>query len=225
MVEISSAFRLSSLAVELLRDAPWENYVALGDSITAGFGDPVPGYPDGGFATMLTEALRAVRPDLRHSNLAREHLIARRIRKRQLGRALALEPDLVTVFAGANDVLDPGFDPRAIESELETMIATLAASGATVATFTMFDLHPAGLVPADVPRIYPERFEALAALTRAVAQRHDVVFVDFARHPVSADRRIYSTDLRHANMRGHAVIAEHLLRALARRVSAAAAAR
>jgi hypothetical protein len=55
----------------------------------------------------------------------------------------------------------------------------------------------------------------------AGAARHGPLLVDLERHPASADAGIFSSDFRHANTRGHAIVASltvaRLGRELARR--------
>jgi lysophospholipase L1-like esterase len=70
------------------------------------------------------------------------------------------------------------------------------------------------VTPPEVTEILSPRFDALCEVIRTVAARHEVYLVDFAAHPVSRDQRIYSSDLQHANMRGHAIAAEMILEGL-----------
>ena len=75
-------------------------YVALGDSFTAGRGSA-----DGErWADQLAARLRRDSPELDYRNLAVDGATSAEVLE-QLPAALALEPDLVTVICGANDVL------------------------------------------------------------------------------------------------------------------------
>ncbi|MFJ8129420.1 SGNH/GDSL hydrolase family protein [Streptomyces hydrogenans] len=49
-------------AAELLRDLPWNRLAVLGDSVTAGVRDPLPGDRARSFADRFTDALAATRP-------------------------------------------------------------------------------------------------------------------------------------------------------------------
>src|SRR5512134_3609654 len=88
----------------------FERYVALGDSSTEGLadGDPERGYR--GWSRRLAERISAAQGGLLYANLAARGLTTREIRERQLPRALALRPDLATLFSGTNDVLALRFD-------------------------------------------------------------------------------------------------------------------
>jgi lysophospholipase L1-like esterase len=115
----------------------FRRYVAIGDSTTEGLDDP---YPDGtgyrGWADRLAGRLAELEPDLAYANLAIRGRLAAQVHAEQLEPALAWRPDLVTVVAGLNDALRRGFDLDATAGHLETMLARLRETGATVLTFT-----------------------------------------------------------------------------------------
>ena len=75
-------------------------YVAIGDSFTAGTGSP----PGEAWPDRLASALRLRNPSLAFRNLAVEGATSAEVID-QLGEAIELEPDLVTLVCGANDVL------------------------------------------------------------------------------------------------------------------------
>ncbi|HEV3002398.1 MAG TPA: SGNH/GDSL hydrolase family protein [Solirubrobacteraceae bacterium] len=205
-----------AVARERFAGVPWSRYVAIGDSVTEGaLGDPYPGYPDAGWAQMTADALRAVRPELEFHNLGERYLTTRQIRERQLDRALELRPDLVTIVGGGNDMLTDRFDPEGVEEDLEAMVAAAAGAGATVFTCTMFNIFSAGVMNDELVALLRPRYERLNEGVRAVAARHDVVFLDFARDPRTLDPDLYSADLQHANRRGHALTAELIVASLA----------
>jgi lysophospholipase L1-like esterase len=203
---------------------PWRRYVAMGDSITEGLGDPVPGYPTVSWAQSVADALATVRPDFEFVNLARRDLTTAEIRSTQLEQALELEPDLVSLIAGGNDLIVEEFDPLPVERELEATIAALAETDATVVTGTMFNITAAGLLPRELNDGLRERLRALSQVVRRVARRYAVLLVDFWSHPASADPGIYSADLQHANMRGHAIAADVVLHRLAEHAAGMSAA-
>ncbi|MDL4820619.1 SGNH/GDSL hydrolase family protein [Actinomadura opuntiae] len=185
-------------------------YVAVGDSQTEGLndGDERRGYR--GWADRLAELLAADEPDFRYANLAVRGRLAARVRAEQTEAALALEPDLVTVMAGMNDLVRPGFDAGAVAAELEAMLSAFAASGARVVTFTFPDVaRIAPLVRHLRPRVvdFNERI-------REAAGRHGAAVVDTFPHPVTTDPRLWSTDRIHASPLGHARIAAATAHAL-----------
>ena len=164
---------------------------------------------------MVGSVLSGLKPDFHFVNYGQRYLTTREIRQRQLEKALDYQPDLVTVVAGGNDLLLEGFDPRLTEAEFEPMVEALTRTGATVLTFTMFDIFSSGAMPPELTEMLGDRFVALNEVVRSVAERHSLLIVDLTSHPASQDPSIYSKDLQHANMKGHAVAAELVLDRLA----------
>jgi lysophospholipase L1-like esterase len=184
-------------------DRRFARYVALGDSQTEGLndGDELTGYR--GWADRLAEHLARLDPELRYANLAVRGRRTKEIRAEQLGPALALEPDLVTVLAGMNDLLRPRFDASEVADDLDARFAALTSAGATVATIAFPDLSL--LMP--IARRLRPRVAALNAGIRTAAARHGVVVIEAGDHPVTVDARVWSPDRLHANAEGHARIA------------------
>ncbi|MCD9874695.1 SGNH/GDSL hydrolase family protein [Streptomyces guryensis] len=182
---------------------PYLRYVAIGDSLTEGIGDPGPAGGHRGWADRFAEILAQAQPGLTYANLAVRGKTSTQIRADQLGPALALQPDLVTVTAGMNDVVRPRYDPEAVAANIEETFARLTASGARVATMTFPDL---GKVSPVARRVRP-RIVELNARLRSLAARHGVAVLDVFPHPFTADPRLWSDDRLHASPVGHARIA------------------
>ncbi len=193
-----------------MRPGPYIRYVAIGDSTTEGLEDPLPIGRYRGWADRLAERLAELDPALEYANLAVRGRLAGQVREQQLGPAVALEPDLASVVAGLNDVLRPGFDVDRVAGEIEEMQAALGAAGATVLTFTMAD--PTPVIP--ITRPLRGRLLAFNEALREAAGRTGAVLIDFARHPVTSDPRLWSADRLHANPAGHERIAAAAAHAL-----------
>ena len=206
-----------------LRRAPWRRYVAIGDSLTEGLGDAVEGYPDMSWAEAPAQAFKRLHPDFTFLNLGKRYLTARQVRETQIQPALDFEPDLATVLAGGNDLGDP-FDPEGIERELDTMVADLIDTGATVSTFSMPDVVRCGRYPKQMAEVLGPRIAVHREISVRIAERYDTVFFDYFNHPMSADPSVVSDDLLHPNMRGHAIVADLVLQGLASLVPASTAA-
>lgn len=191
-------------AAELLRDLPWNRLAVLGDSVTAGVMDPLPGYRERSFADRLVDALAATRPGFAAVNLAEPHRLLDEIREQQLVPALEFEPDVVLVSAGGNNAFRD-FAPETLRAELAALLTPLAESGATVVTVGLFDLARSGLVPPEHAAGMARRFDELDRVTAALSRELGGVHVDTHHHPLSADPALYATDRVHANARGHAV--------------------
>ena len=193
------------------RVAPrFERYVAIGDSSTEGLKDPDGAGGYRGWSQRLAERIARTQGGLLYANLAVRGRRTRQVRDEQLAPALAMRPDLASVFAGTNDVVARNFDPGAVSRDSALMMRELVGIGATVLTFTLPDLTP--IMP--LARAIAPRVLALNAGLRAAAESSGAILVDFAAHPIATDPRLWDADRIHANSAGHARIAEALAAAL-----------
>ena len=184
-------------------------YVALGDSFTEGLGDP---YPDGGFrgwADRVAEVLAEQASDFAYANLAVRGKLMRQILDEQVDRAVALEPDLITISAGGNDVIRPGTDPDHIARLLDDAVRRLAATAATVVVFTGVDVGWSGTFKAIRGKvaIYNED-------VHAVALRYGCLVADQWSLKEIHDHRMWSIDRLHMSPLGHQAVARMVLRTL-----------
>lgn len=188
-------------------------YVALGDSFTEGVGDVDPTRPNGvrGWADRVAEQLTLRFPRTTYANLAIRGRTMAPILDEQIEPALALEPTLVSLYGGGNDILRPNVDVDELMVGYEDAIARLRSSGAHVLTFTAFDAKNFyGVFKGTRGRaaIYNE-------ILREIAERHGVILVDFWRMSKEfSDARYWSVDRLHMNRRGHQKLAGKVLEAL-----------
>jgi lysophospholipase L1-like esterase len=186
-------------------------YVALGDSSTEGIDDPDGAGGYRGWSQRLAERIHTAQGGgLHYANLAVRGLTTAEVRERQLAAALAMRPDLATVFCGTNDVTGLRFDAEKVAADIEHMQQALVAGGATVLSFTLPDLTP--LMP--LARLIAPRIAALNRALAGASLKTGAILVDFAACPVATDRRLWSEDRIHANSAGHARIADALAHAL-----------
>ena len=186
---------------------PWKRFVALGDSLTEGVGDPQPGGGLRGWADRLAEALAAVDGDFSYTNLARRGLLTEEVRRLQLEAALALRPDLASSLSGMNDLLEPGFDPARYERELEAIVGPLRESGAVVLTATFPDVTMFSPLPARFLTGIRTRLRAASEAVRSVSVRHGALCLDAERLPEARQRQVMSVDRLHPSPRGHVLLA------------------
>jgi lysophospholipase L1-like esterase len=184
-------------------------YVALGDSFTAGL---VPGE-----TRWADEVARALGPDTRYENLAWVGATSADVEHKQLDRALELDPDVVTIVCGANDVLESVRpDPDEYAQRLARMFARLRreAPQADIVTATYPDISRfLDLRPRTRARVQKGmgRFNAAC---RAVARNHGIPLLDGYDHPAASDRDTYAADGFHPSEEGHRRAAVEFLRAL-----------
>lgn len=188
----------------------FERYVAIGDSSTEGLEDPDGRGGYRGWANRLAERIAAAQGGLLYANLGVRGKRTEEIHAEQLAPALALRPDLVTLFSGTNDVVRRRFDLARVATDLEAMQRALIGTGATLLTFTLPDVS--AVLP--LARPVAHRLHALNDEVRAISARTGAVLVDFAAHAVTHDPRLWCDDRLHANAAGHARIAHALAHAL-----------
>lgn len=191
----------------------FHRYVALGDSFTEGVGDPDPSRPNGlrGWADRVAEVL-AAQPgaeDFGYANLAIRGRKLRPIIDEQVEPALALGPDLVSIHAGANDVLRPKVDIDALATAYDEAIGRLTASGARVVMFTIFDPGGSGIYKA-----LRGRMAIFNEWAREISDRHGATLVDMWRMRDVDVAEVMDTDRMHLNAVGHQHIALAVLEAL-----------
>lgn len=187
---------------------PYRRFVALGDSFTEGVGDPAADLPHGvrGWADRVAAQVAVTAPDLGYANLAIRGRKLGPIIAEQLEPALALEPDVVTIYAGANDILRPRVDVDGLGEQLDGAVARLRATGARVLVWTPFD--PGGSA---TYRLLRGRFALYAELVRETAARHGADVVDFWRLKEYRDWRYWDADRMHMGPAGHQRMAIEVL--------------
>src|SRR5258708_32189966 len=101
-------------------------FVALGDSITLGIGDPLPSGSWRGWAALLAASV----PGAELHNLAVSGALTRDVEREQLPRALELRPDVPSGVGGGNDTLRPRFDVSAVAAPRAPRVGPRRAPGA-----------------------------------------------------------------------------------------------
>ncbi len=179
--------------------------LALGDSLTAGYGLA----KSDGFTEQLEKALHAEGLEIRVINAGVSGDTSAGGRAR-LDWALADKPDAVLLELGANDGLR-GIEPRVTRDNLEAILAKFAGLKLPVLFAGM--RAPPNLGP-EYGREYDSVFTDLAA-------RHDVVFYPFFLDGVAGKPELNQRDGIHPTPEGVAVMVERILpsvRALLKRV-------
>jgi lysophospholipase L1-like esterase len=178
------------------------SFVALGDSFTEGLDDLRPGQSGyRGWADRLAENMASHRPGLRYANLAVRGKVLRQVADEQVGAAIAMAPDLVSLAAGGNDMLRVRADPDALAQTFDEMVRTLLMAGCQVLIFTGFDPR------FPVLRLIRGKVAAYNMHLRAIADRHGCHVVDLWAMPVLRDPRSWSADRLHLTPDAHRRVA------------------
>lgn len=175
-------------------------YVALGDSFSEGVGDPDPSRPNGlrGWADRVAEQLAGHDPEFTYANLAIRGRKLSGVLDEQIDPAIAMSPDLVTIYAGGNDILRPKVNIDALVAAYDAGLSRLAATGAHLVVWTAHDPSASKLFAA-----LRGRFAIYNELVREMAASHDATLVDFWRLHDYRDWRYWGEDRLHMNSAGH----------------------
>ena len=186
----------------------WSNFVALGDSLTAGKGDAAPDGRPVGWAQRLADVL-SVRTAVRCAltNLAEDRATVGSVLAEQLPKAAPAEPDLVSVTVGMNDIRARGFDEMTFKSELGQLLEGLAATKAKVLTCTLPNIAAIMPLPPELTEIARERMRMASDIIREQAESYGAVCLDAWSLPGLTDPELYSPDRMHPNGKGHQFIA------------------
>ncbi|MEU1961621.1 SGNH/GDSL hydrolase family protein [Nocardia sp. NPDC019304] len=197
-------------AVAMLAEAPWGRYAVVGDSLSAGIGDPTPGYQDQGWSDRVAGVLRSVRPDLDYLNVSENAATTAQTLEKQAARMVEFSPDLLHLPCGANDIVRRRPDFGEIERTLRQMYDLAKGTGALLTTFT---LGRAYVVP--VFSDWAERVAAVNEIVRGLASEYDAIVVDMWDHPVNDRDNLLSADRIHFSTSGQAVMAAEVVKKLA----------
>jgi len=169
--------------------------LALGDSLTAGYGLPEPD----AFTTRLEAALRAEGLDVTVINAGVSGDTSAGGRAR-LGWALSDKPHAIILELGANDGLR-GLDPAETERNLDAILTQARAAGLAVLLTGM-------KAPPNLGREYGAEFDAIYP---RLVEKHDVLFDPFFLEGVAARPELNQPDGIHPNAAGVEVIVGRML--------------
>ena len=188
-------------------------YVALGDSFTEGLGDTDPTLPNHvrGWADRTAGALALAHPEQAwgYANLAIRGKKMQQILTEQVDAAVALQPTLITIYAGINDLLRPKVNIDALMASYGEGLAKLASTGARLLVFTGFDASTSKVFASIRGRtaIYNE-------LLREVVESNGAELVDYWRFREYNDWRLWGIDRMHMSTAGHINMANRVLQQL-----------
>jgi lysophospholipase L1-like esterase len=176
-------------------------YVALGDSFTAGAG-AVDGeaWPD-----LLVDRLVEHNPTLALRNLAVDGATSWEVVE-QLSEAVELEPDLVTVVCGANDVLRctrPDSERYAANLALILGRLRVAHPDVRIATATSPESWDFMRMGPRTRRRVEQGISEFNGVTRRLADAMGVPCLEVAGHPGLADPKNFNDDGLHPSATGH----------------------
>jgi acyl-CoA thioesterase-1 len=179
--------------------------LALGDSLTSGYGLP----PGEGFTDQLGQALKdagisarvingGVAGDTSTDGLAR------------LDWSLADDPAVVIIELGGNDALR-GLDPKATRANLDAILSKLQAQHRAILLTGM-------LAPPNLGDEYAASFNPIFP---ALAKQHEVAFYPFFLDGVAGNPSLVQSDGIHPTAQGVAIIVQRIMPALRQAIDGA----
>lgn len=191
---------------------PQPYVLALGDSLTAGYGLPA----SSSFAAQLERMLRVQHPDARIQNagMSGDTTEGGLRRLPRLLTSLSAKPDLAIVELGANDLLR-GIAPERTRANLDAILDQFGRCGIPVLLATF-----------EVPRFLPALATRYDGMYAALAAKHGAALMPFFPAGVLGHPELVLQDRLHPNARATELIASAFLpaviRALQRNQAAAA---
>ncbi|MEY9845897.1 SGNH/GDSL hydrolase family protein [Streptacidiphilus sp. MAP5-3] len=192
---------------------------ALGDSLTEGLGDPVPGGWRG-WAALLADSLTAEPegPDgVAFVNHATSGAQTADVLRRQLPEARARRPHLAAVLVGVNDTLRATYDIHAVARHLDTAFGSLVEDGTVLLTACLPDPGRMLGLPTALARPLGRRMASVNTVVHALSDRYEAVHVCVADHDWIHDPAMWSVDRLHPSESGHRALARAFHHELAER--------
>jgi lysophospholipase L1-like esterase len=186
-------------------------YMAIGASDAVGIGATP---PTDGYVFRIEDAIDDRDTDVRLVNVGVPGAELDTIHDAaQLALRVGPEPDLATVWVGANDLIE-GVAAEEFEQNLDQLLDDLADTGAVIAVADLPDLTELPRFRED-PRatVTEARIDAFNEAIRSQAESHGALLVALSEEQVE-DRFVSDADGFHPNDAGHARIADLFLEAI-----------
>jgi len=168
--------------------------VAMGDSLTEGYGLPL----DRAYPALLEEKLQAEGFDFQviNAGISGETSSGTRSRTEWM---LTLEPDIVILETGANDGLR-GVNPEVTRDNIAEIIRILQTNDVGVVLAGMRMVRNLGR----------EYTDAFAEIYPALAEQFDIIFIPFFLEGVAGNPALNQEDSIHPNAEGYRLLVDHV---------------
>jgi acyl-CoA thioesterase-1 len=148
-------------------------YVALGDSTGSGVGAR-----DGGYVARLFKRLVERRPNSSLTNLCVSGATTADVLRDQLDRGVAMNPDLVTLGIGINDIGN-GLSLDQFSKNYEEILSTLRQrTRAEIIVTNIPDISSAPRIPGPIRSEYQQQIIQYGQRLEEIAERHGVTIFD-----------------------------------------------
>jgi lysophospholipase L1-like esterase len=187
---------------------PYRSYVAIGDSLSEGLGDftfqnsrHYNGWTDR-LAGLMAQEASDLGFEFQYANLAIRGSKLQKIIEGQLPQALYLQPDLVTVMAGSNDIMtNPGSLPQLRDSLRDGIHQLLAGGCDVVLANTINPIHLKLFKP------MRQKAELFSTLIETVADEFEIPMLDVFGIQDFENLAYWAEDMVHFSGQGHIRVA------------------
>ncbi|MGM2816092.1 SGNH/GDSL hydrolase family protein [Bacillus cereus group sp. Bce001] len=183
----------------------WKRFVAIGDSFTEGIGDEVERIA---LKSWVDHFVQLCAFDIEYANFAKRGLVTKEIRSQQLEKALTFKPDLVSLIAGANNVLKGRWNLQEYKNDMEFMIDTLSKADADIIIGNLPDFTVRLPLSSKKKQVVKEQLLEANEVIRSLSKEYKLHHVDFWNHHLVNDDTVWSKDLIHPNSKGYVKVAE-----------------
>jgi acyl-CoA thioesterase-1 len=186
-----------------------KTYVALGDSLTAGVGveninQTLP--------YLISEKMLDKTPQVNLINLAALGATSNDLVNNQLPKVKDLNPDLVTVFIGINDVHN-FVSPKTFEKNLDQAIKTLKQTPAKILVISIPYLGSKNTVYFPYQFLLDDQTKKYNQILRKISLENNVQYVDIysgTEKLFKESQEYYSSDLFHPNQKGYQLFSNYI---------------
>src|SRR5215217_6072551 len=176
-------------------------YVALGDSTGAGVGAR-----EGGYVQRLFNRLVQRRPESRLSNLCVSGATTADLLRGQLQQGVAMNPDLVTVGIGVNDI-GHGLTLDQFSKNYEEILSTLRQkTREQIVVKNIHDISSAPRIPGSLRKEYQQQIIRFSQRLEEIAARHNVTVFDvyaITHEELASHPEYFSADGFHPSDKGY----------------------
>jgi lysophospholipase L1-like esterase len=189
-------------------------YVALGDSTGAGVG----ARDGGGYVARLFKRLEERRPESKLSNLCVSGATTADLVRGQLERSVALNPDLVTIGIGINDI-GHGLTLDQFSKNFDEILSTLKdKTHATIVVTNLPDISSAPRIPNSMRSQYQQQIDEFCKRLEEIANKYGVTIFDIytiTKEELPSHPEYFSADGFHPSDEGYELWATQMWPTLA----------
>lgn len=154
-------------------------YVAIGDSAAEGVGAST---HERSYTGILHTSIKRYRKNVVYYNLGKHGAPIEDVMTRQLEKAIELQPDIITISVGAND-LRVRTSPKTFEKKLRTLLYRLQTeTNAHVVMNTVPDFSHAPVIPRFFRHVSRFGIRYVNKIITKVAKEREIVLVDLFDH-------------------------------------------